>query len=610
MAKNLGFFKIGTDVFENIGGGQQRKIEQPEFQKLGINFDFLGEGLPQTKTIDLLTEKKPTPTAPAPPVAPTPTAPTPTAPTAPLAPTLTPPTDTAGEITGVTRRGDDFFVTAGGVERPLGQEEFQSLGINETFVQSGQTVSLQQATSGQITPSTAKPIAEAFKGVSVVDFLASQGQDSSFASRSKLAADLGIENYRGTAAQNTQLLNLLQAGTQPPTEAPPVAPTGEVAPEAPTPDVEAAKATAEEEANATAKAIFENLKAEDLEEGTRASTKLLADLETKAIEGAPTPPSLAELFTAKREELGIAPLEDRMAAIDSEIEELQTALTVEAQKAGERLVSTREIGRRKGTLQQEFDQRKAFLDIERSSIARELNNKLSTLETVVNLTGTDFTNASRIYEQEFNRNLKLLDLTIGIENKEEANAQANLNTIINLAQSSGVGVADLSPTIRANINNLELQQGLPVGITESFIQAKPNTNILSTVKGTDAQGNEIVTFVYEDLATGKPGVVEIVETGGFTDPTRKTTPTTTDINVAQLPGIESRLIASKGEDGFVDPAIYSDERAKARISASEFDKRFKHLLSPQEQVKLGIIKSSDSDSDSSDLIKRLEGLAK
>jgi hypothetical protein len=48
------------------------------------------------------------------------------------------------------------------------------------------------------------------KETSVVDYLKSQKEDSSFAARKELAKDNGIKNYTGTADQNTQLLNKLK----------------------------------------------------------------------------------------------------------------------------------------------------------------------------------------------------------------------------------------------------------------------------------------------------------------------------------------------------------------------------------------------------------------
>lgn len=49
-----------------------------------------------------------------------------------------------------------------------------------------------------------------YTGSSIVDYLKSIGQDSSFANRKKLAAANGISNYTGTSSQNTQLLNILR----------------------------------------------------------------------------------------------------------------------------------------------------------------------------------------------------------------------------------------------------------------------------------------------------------------------------------------------------------------------------------------------------------------
>lgn len=47
---------------------------------------------------------------------------------------------------------------------------------------------------------------------SIVDYLKSIGEDSSFTNRARLASSYGIQNYTGTAAQNTQLLNAIRSG--------------------------------------------------------------------------------------------------------------------------------------------------------------------------------------------------------------------------------------------------------------------------------------------------------------------------------------------------------------------------------------------------------------
>ena len=56
------------------------------------------------------------------------------------------------------------------------------------------------------------PVPSVYTGPSIVDYLKSIGQSSDFASRAKLATQYGITDYRGTAEQNTRLLNLLKKG--------------------------------------------------------------------------------------------------------------------------------------------------------------------------------------------------------------------------------------------------------------------------------------------------------------------------------------------------------------------------------------------------------------
>lgn len=47
---------------------------------------------------------------------------------------------------------------------------------------------------------------------SIVDYLKSVGKDSSYSSRQNMAKQYGIDNYSGSAKQNTQLLNILRDG--------------------------------------------------------------------------------------------------------------------------------------------------------------------------------------------------------------------------------------------------------------------------------------------------------------------------------------------------------------------------------------------------------------
>lgn len=60
-------------------------------------------------------------------------------------------------------------------------------------------------------PKPSKPTQSVYTGNSIVAYLNSIGQPSSFSARAELAKDKGITNYRGTAEQNLRLLNMLRS---------------------------------------------------------------------------------------------------------------------------------------------------------------------------------------------------------------------------------------------------------------------------------------------------------------------------------------------------------------------------------------------------------------
>lgn len=72
---------------------------------------------------------------------------------------------------------------------------------------------MQQQATGQVGEQTGQT--SGYTGPSIVDYLASIGQPSDFATRQKLAQQMGIQNYTGTAEQNTQLLNAMRGQQQP-----------------------------------------------------------------------------------------------------------------------------------------------------------------------------------------------------------------------------------------------------------------------------------------------------------------------------------------------------------------------------------------------------------
>ena len=77
-------------------------------------------------------------------------------------------------------------------------------------------------TSQVTTPESVSTASTPYAGPSIVDYLKSVGQASDFASRTKLAQQYGIQNYTGTAEENTQLLGILRGQIQPQPQTPAV----------------------------------------------------------------------------------------------------------------------------------------------------------------------------------------------------------------------------------------------------------------------------------------------------------------------------------------------------------------------------------------------------
>lgn len=72
---------------------------------------------------------------------------------------------------------------------------------------------------------------------SIVDYLKSKGQKSSYDDRAKLAVQRGIDGYRGTAQQNVTLLNMLKNQSSAKSSAPKATPKAVTAPKVTTPKV-------------------------------------------------------------------------------------------------------------------------------------------------------------------------------------------------------------------------------------------------------------------------------------------------------------------------------------------------------------------------------------
>lgn len=90
-------------------------------------------------------------------------------------------------------------------EKDVTWAQFKAKLSGKSTSNAKQTKSNKSATSAQ---------KSTYKGNSIVEYLQSIGQPSSFNHRKKLASKNGIKNYTGTASQNLQLLRILRDGAK------------------------------------------------------------------------------------------------------------------------------------------------------------------------------------------------------------------------------------------------------------------------------------------------------------------------------------------------------------------------------------------------------------
>lgn len=97
-------------------------------------------------------------------------------------------------------------------------QEWEAMGQYNNYMNSpammADSIPMAQPVVGvspAVAPQAAAPYAlNPYQGTSVYDFLAAQNKAPDYASRKALASQLGIKNYRGTAAQNLQMMSMLK----------------------------------------------------------------------------------------------------------------------------------------------------------------------------------------------------------------------------------------------------------------------------------------------------------------------------------------------------------------------------------------------------------------
>ncbi len=290
-------------------------------------------------------------------------------------------------------------------------------------------------------------------------------------------------------------------------------------------------------------------------------------------QAAPEVPKLLDTYQSLRTGYGVDDLESSLTELQKQERDIQaekririygdgSAVTGELNKP----VATNVIAGRVTEVERQENERLDAVNREIKYASDLLTTKYSAIKVVMDLTQTDYTNARQSYNDQFDQNISMFNLVRGVkqdqltqQQKEQDNARANLQIIINSAKEGGIDVNAMRPDQKALIANLEVQSGLPIGFT-SAIKADPKANIIST---TSDNGQIQVLLRNPDGSMS-------LQTYGTKQATQ------TEKTQAAYQTVISQLNASKGTDNYVNTALYEKLKQqypdvfKSYIAAEEY----------------------------------------
>lgn len=327
---------------------------------------------------------------------------------------------------------------------------------------------------------------------SVVDFLKSSGQNSSFASRASLAVSKGLvksaNEYVGSAQQNNALLQSLR-GTSGGANT-----SGGGASDAPSTN----RNDAFSMINGNQDSDFD---AADAAEGptVRDSAPSLPDFysslsETisQALGERPETYSSMERFTELRDKYKVEDLESEMNALKDEQRAIEAVQRQRTAAARDQRVAQGVIAGRVSTIERQEAERIDANLRQQQYISDQLNTKYNVINTIIGLEQQDYSNAVESYNTRFAQTVDTLNLARGLRSdqlseieREETTARANLQIMYNSISSGTADYASLDPATRATITKLEVQSGMPVGFVEALASKAGNAEIISSASRED-----------------------------------------------------------------------------------------------------------------------------
>jgi hypothetical protein len=455
---------------------------------------------------------------------------------------------------------------------------------------------LEQARSAAI--KTGKSLTEEYgesdyTGPSIVDYLKSLGKESSFSSRAELAEQVGIENYRGTAKQNTKLLNTLKGGTLPlaggikkdlqqglPAESLAGETTVIEMPNRPLEGGEDAIKDIQRRTQTTLAGMNEFEPIIDLLKSKFEETRELKEEEKgkfgqliDTLKGVKEErPSMQDYLQEQYEEWGIPSNFSKIQKVNQEISVIQSNIA--------------EVKREKQQALMQSEQRQApmsFIRGEKALVERQYNSELSALSAEM------AAKASQVEALQNNLTSARMFISDAVEamSYDTKQAEQDVKDFINIY---GDVIDDLEEDEKLYFSTLVNFYDKKLDYEREEYYTKLDWSVDAASKGVDLGLSatdikqlplEEVAEIYQNKISQLPPEENLSQTERFM---KMASPV--------LNNTRQELLNSMGKDLYVDPYVYRGKKEEFATTfpgkADVFDDSFAHLLSPQEREKLGV----------------------
>jgi hypothetical protein len=201
---------------------------------------------------------------------------------------------------------------------------------------------------------------------------------------------------------------------------------------------------------------------------------------------APKTPNLVQTYLDLTKQAGVDAIQGDIIKLKSQQDTIASQLQINKTAERGKIVAQNVI---EGRISQETQQAQDQYDFVGRQLARktdELNSALGNIKTIMDLTQTDYSNASKAYADQFSQAISLINLVHGIQQdqkndaqKAQDNARANAQIYVNALKDGSIDLGSLAPDQQAQLNKLEVQAGFPIGFFQS-IKKDPKADIIST----------------------------------------------------------------------------------------------------------------------------------